>query len=233
VRREVPARVADALHRGELDLGTIPSIEYAAGDYAIVPGVAITSRGRVRSVNLFLKRPLGEVQRVAVDTSSRTSAALVRILLRARLSHEPEYVPMRPDVVGMLGVADAALVIGDPALYFEGATDRVDLGEAWTALTGLPFVWALWAGRKGALRPDQASRLQRAQREAQESFAEIAASYSPGDARRAALNEDYLRRNIVYALGEPEVAGLREFLKRAHGLGLIARAPEIEFYANS
>ena len=143
-------RVADALHSGDIDLGVIPSIEYAAGDYAIVPGVGIASRGPVRSVSLFHRRPLSEVRRVALDSSSRTSAALLRILLHDRLGRDPEYVVMNPSLPDMLATADAALLIGDRALYFEGEESRLDLGQEWTDRTALPFVWAFWAGRRDA-----------------------------------------------------------------------------------
>jgi chorismate dehydratase len=100
--RDTPARVAGCLHSGGVDLGMIPSIEYAFGRYAIVPGIGIGSRGAVQSVLLFHTRPLEDVRRVALDTSSRTSAALVRILLRERRGRDPEYVPMAPVLPDML-----------------------------------------------------------------------------------------------------------------------------------
>jgi chorismate dehydratase len=238
--RDVPSRVADALHAGEIDLGVIPSIEYAAGDYAIVPRVAIASRGAVRSVALFHRRPLEDVRRVALDTSSRTSAALLRILLRDRLGHDPEYVAMPPSLPDMLESADAALLIGDRALYFEGPESRLDLGEEWTERTGLPFVWAFWAGRPGAAGPAEVAGLQAALAAALESLPSIAATYNgaglPGPApgaggrERAALNEDYLRRNIRYRLEQAEALGLSEFYGRAFDLGLIARVPKLRFY---
>ena len=232
--------MADALHAGSVDLGVIPSIEYAAGDYAIVPDVAIASRGPVRSVCLFHRRPLGEVRRVALDSSSRTSAALLRILLRERLGRDPEYVVMPPSVPEMLAAADAALLIGDRALYFEGDESRLDLGKEWTERTGLPFVWAFWAGRPDAAGPVEVERLQSALAAALLALPAIAGAYNgagiPGRTKgeprldRAALNEDYLRRNIAFRLGEAESAGLREFYRRAHGLGLITREPELRFY---
>jgi len=238
--RDVPSRVADALHAGEVDLGVIPSIEYAAGDYAIVPGVAVASRGPVRSVCLFHRGPLQDIRRVALDSSSRTSAALLRILLRERLGRDPEYVVMPPSLPDMLAAADAALLIGDRALYFEGEESRLDLGQEWTALTGLPFVWAFWAGRPEAATPSDIAGLQSTLAAALEALPAIAAAYNgagiPGRTKgeprldRAALNEDYLRRNIVYRLGEAESAGLGEFYRRASGLGLIARVPELRFY---
>jgi predicted solute-binding protein len=238
--RDVPSKVADALHAGAVDLGVIPSIEYAAGDYAIVPRVAIASRGAVRSVALFHRRPLEEIRRVALDSSSRTSAALLRILLRDRLGHDPEYVVMPPSLPDMLEAADAALLIGDRALYFEGTESRLDLGAEWTERTGLPFVWAFWAGRPAAAGPGEVAGLQAALAAALESLPSIAATYNgagvPGRAPgvggpdRAALNEDYLRRNIRYRLEQAEALGLKEFYGRAFDLGLIARVPELRFY---
>ena len=230
--RDVPSRIAERLHAGEIDLGMIPSVEYAAGDYAIVPGIAIASRGPVRSVNLFHRRRLEGVRRVALDASSRTSVALAKILLRERLGHDPEYVSMGPPVEDMLASADAALVIGDPALYFRGEAERLDLGEEWQARTGLPFVFAFWAGRPGAVDEAGVVRLQQALRAGQGAFAQIAAQYNGLGAGRGPESEAYLRRNIVYDLGEEELSGLREFYRRARALGLIERVPELRFHGH-
>ena len=128
---DLPSKVAEGLHAGTIDVGMIPSIEYARGEYAIVPGIAIGSRGPVRSVSLYLRGKLDQVRRVALDTSSRTSVALARILLRERLGRDPEYVDRPPDLKAMLAEADAALVIGDPALYADHDAERLDLGEGW------------------------------------------------------------------------------------------------------
>jgi len=230
VEREVPSRVARRLHAGEVDLGLVPSIEYAFGDYAIVPGVAIGSRGPVRSVLLFHHGPLERVRRVAVDTSSRTSATLVKVLLRERLGRDPQYVPMGPSLVDMLAVAEAALLIGDPALDHEGDAARLDLGEEWTRTTGLPFVYAFWAGREGAVGGSGVRRLQSALASGLEALPAIAARLAAGDAARAAKYEAYLRESIVYRLGEEEQAGLREFYRRAHALSLIPAVPELRFH---
>jgi predicted solute-binding protein len=230
LERDLPSRVAARLHAAGVDLGIIPSIEYALGSYAIVPGIAVGSRGRVRSVSLFHGGSLEAVRRVALDTSSRTSVALVKILLRERLGRDPEYVAMGPSLPEMLRAADAALVIGDPALDQEGST-HLDLGEEWTRLTGLPFVFAFWAGRPGAIAPAGVRRLQQALREGLASLATIAERQAGGDPLRAARYESYLRESIVCRLGEEEQAGLREFYRRAHCLGLIPAVPELRFHA--
>jgi chorismate dehydratase len=233
LEREVPSRVARRLHAGEVDLGLVPSVEYAFGDYAIVPDIAVASRGPVRSVRLFHHGPLDRVRRVALDTSSRTSAALVRILLRERLGRHPQYVPMGPNLVDMLAVADAALLIGDPALDHEADAACLDLGEEWARLTGLPFVFAFWAGRAGAVGAAGVARLQAALRAGLGELPAIAAGQARGDAVRAAKYEAYLRENIVYRLGEEEQEGLREFYRRAHAISLIPAVPELRFHAEA
>ena len=150
IERDVPARVAERLHAGEVDLALIPSIEYALGHYAIVPGIAIASRGPVRSVCLFHRAPLERVRRVAVDSSSRTSAAWCACCCATRLGRDPEYVPMAPTS------ADAGQPRRGAAHRRPGAVRRERRRRASTwarsgrELTGLPFVFAFWAGRPEA-----------------------------------------------------------------------------------
>jgi chorismate dehydratase len=232
LERDLPSTVAARLHAGHTDLGLIPSIEYAMGEYAIVPGLAIASHGPVRSVLLVHLRPVESLRRVALDTSSRTSVALARLLLRERLGHDPEYVAAAPDVSAMLETADAAVIIGDPALYYAGPGARLDLGAEWAARTGLPFVYAFWAGPPGALDPEHVAALQQATARGLINVKKVASTYNIGGPTRAALNEEYLRENIVYALGETELAGLVEFYRRCRAHGLIAREPELRFHGH-
>jgi chorismate dehydratase len=231
LERDLPSQVAEKLHRGESDLGMIPSIEYAFGDYAIVPGLAIGSRGPVRSVNLFHSVPLSELRQVAFDTSSRTSVALAKVLLHETLGRHPRYLDLPPSLPDMLEEAEAALLIGDPALYAETEVPRLDLGEEWTRRTGLPFVYAFWAGPRGVASAADVARLQRALREGLSAVDRIAAAY--GGAGQEGRNASYLRTNVNYALGEEEKHGLLEFYRRAHALGLIPRLPELRFYAQA
>ena len=213
VEREVPSRVARRLHAGEVDLGARPV------DRVRLRRLRDRARGRdrepgpVRSVLLFHHGPLERVRRVALDTSSRTSVALVKILLRERLGRDPQYVPMGPSLVDMLAVADAALLIGDPALDHEGDAARLDLGEEWTRTTGLPFVYAFWAGRAGAVGAAGVGRLQAALAGGPRGPARDRRRATREARRpRAAKYEAYLRENIVYRLGEEEQAGLRRVL---------------------
>src|SRR5207244_4086478 len=141
---------------------------------------------------------------------------VVSYLNAVPLVHGLEGDPRFTLVRDMLAAAEAALVIGDPALYFRGDAERLDLGEEWASRTGLPFVFAFWAGRPGAVDEAGVARLQQALRAGQAAFSQIAAQYNGLGAGRGPESEAYLRRNIVYELGEPELRGLREFYRRAH-----------------
>ena len=151
-----PARVAALLGAGELDVGLIPSIELQRiAGLSVLPGLCVAAEREVRSVLLISNRPPSEIRRLALDLNSRTSAALVQILLRDRYGVAPECVEAAPEVEEMLADADAALVIGDPALHIERGRYLIfDLAREWRQLTGYPFVSAVWA-----LRAEVAIRL--------------------------------------------------------------------------
>ncbi len=164
LRFDVPSVCAALLAAGDIDLGMVPSITLLdrPGD-CVVPGVCIGSDGPVASVALFTRKPIAEVRSIALDTSSRTSVVLTRVLCARRFDIAPSFLPHPPDLSAMLAAADAALLIGDPALFAgeaaRGAT-KIDLGAEWTAMTGLPFVWAFWAGRPDAADAGMVARLQ-------------------------------------------------------------------------
>ncbi len=234
LRYDTPARCADLLEGGLVDLGLIPVFEYARhGGYAVVPRVAIASRGRVDSVALFVRRPLRDVRSIALDISSRTSASLVRVLCARAYGIRPAFVEARPDLPAMLARCDAALLIGDAALFADAAAygaEKVDLGEAWTALTGLPFVWAFWAGRPGAAPPEICTALRAARERGECAIGEIAAREAPDDPGRRRRIARYLRESIAYDLDGAFIEGLRAFFTALAEERLIARAPELRFF---
>ena len=236
IRYDLPSACATLLAAGDIDLGLVPSIEFLQGDYRLVPGVAIGSRGPVASVALFTRVPLADITSLALDTSSRTSVALTRILCAHRFGIAPAFVPHAPDLAAMLRDHGAGLLIGDPALEADhqalGAT-RIDLGEEWTAMTGLPFVYAAWTGRPGAASADDVGALQAAQAEGVAAFEAIAAEYGGGEAGRTAMAARYLRDNIRYGLGGQEAAGLQLFLDYAAELGLAPARRQLEFFESS
>lgn len=224
LRFDPPSQCAELLHANAIDIGMIPSVEFwrGADDYAVVPGMGIISRGPVASVALFTQQPVQEIRTIAADTSSRTSNALLRVLCAERFAIAPEFVEMAPDAGRMLRECDAALIIGDPALYLDAdaaGLTKIDLGAEWTALTDLPFVWAFWAGRPAVVTAPVVEALTRARDEGVAASDEIADTYC-GPAR-AAQGRTYLRENIQYVLGAGEEAGLRRFYDLAEHHGLI------------
>ena len=241
LHHDLPARCAADLQAGSIDVGLIPVIEYARQDptYWIVPGISIASRGEVLTVRLFYRGELAEIKRVAVDTSSRTSVALMTVLLREQFGLNPEQVAAAPDLDAMLHHADAALLIGDPVLPLvaqdavaENAAPRqsLDLGQQWTMMTGKPFVFAFWAGRQGAMGPGHVARLQQARLAGSACLPQIAATFQRERAGDAALYERYLRDHIRHDLGADELDGLQEFYRLAAVHGVIDAEPGLRFY---
>ena len=242
VRFDVPAKCADLLHEGAVDLGLIPSIEYLRGPaeaphtYRIVPGVSIASRGPVASVALFTSKAIRDVRSIALDTSSRTSVALVRVLCAREFKIRPMLYSSGPRLDDMLAIADAGLLIGDKALFLDREASRagetlnkIDLGEVWTRATGLPFVYAFWAGRPDVLTAEDVEALQRARDEGVRRIAEIAAGCF-SDPRQQSIGARYLRDNIKYDLGDDERAGLELFFQYAAEAGAVKRAQPLRFY---
>jgi predicted solute-binding protein len=234
VRYDVPSVCAQLLESAEIDLGMVPSITYLDrhGD-RIVPGVCIGSDGDVASVALFSRTPLRHIRHVALDTSSRTSAALAEILFARRFGVRPGFFPHAPDLSAMLAKADAALLIGDPALFADPrayGADRIDLGREWTEMTGLPFVWAFWAGRPDAASPDVVALLQEAARQGIAHSDDVANAFLSPDPARQAVGRRYLREHLRFELDDRMVDGLRRFYQEAHALGLVPRDGPVEFY---
>ena len=257
LRYDVPSECARLLHGGGIDVGLIPSIEYLrGGPYRIVPDLAIASRGPVASVAIYTTKPVGDVQSIALDTSSRTSVALVSVLCPRLFKIRPTLESRGPDVADMLDRCDAALLIGDNALLLdhenirlplsrlapspnvrdqlapspEPRLEKIDLGEAWSTLTGLPFVWAFWAGRPDALDDDDVQALFRARDAGVTQSERIAREYFPDSQVRQAAGAAYLRDNIKYSLGDDERAGLELFYRYAAEAGVVDKALVPRFY---
>jgi chorismate dehydratase len=233
VRYDVPSVCATLLHAGEIDLGLVPSVEYLRSDYRMIPGVGVGSRGAIASVALYTTRPVADVRSIALDTSSRTSVALIQVLCQHHFRIRPRFVTHVPELETMVRAADAALLIGDPAFDAEHEAlglQKVDLGEEWTRMTGLPFIYAAWTGRPGVANPSDVAALQDAQAEGVRASEAIAAEYGRGDARRTARAAAYLRDNVKYGIGPDEAKGLQLFLDYAADLGLAAARRRLEFF---
>jgi predicted solute-binding protein len=255
----VPSLCAESLRRGTADVAIIPAVEYQRMDHVVVlPGMSVAAKGAVRSILVIAKKPIELAKKIALDTSSRSSQALVRILCKERWGIAPEFVPTAPEPSAMLDEADAALLIGDPALRVVVKMDEIaarlasdgtccggdpsdlpvpghealfvyDVAHEWREMTGLPCVLALWVARRGAVTP--------------EVLADFAASKDYGMARLpviaegaeaklkmpAATLERYLRDNIDFSLDEENLSGLELYFQKCAEAGLIPRAKAVEF----
>jgi predicted solute-binding protein len=178
-----------------------------------------------------------QVRTIALDTSSRTSAALVRILCRRAFDVGPTFVPHAPDLGSMLAAADAALLIGDPALFVDAVAhgaDKVDLGQVWAEMTGLPFVWAFWSGRSDAVEGTSVVQtLQDAAARGMEELPAIAAAYCAVSPDRVPLAERYLRENLEFRLSSNAIRGLEAYLREAVDSGVAKELRRIEFFGDT
>ena len=221
------------LHEGTIDLGLIPSIEYSAGDYRIVPGIGVISDGPVASVALFTKVAVPRVRSIALDTSSRTSTALMRVLCDRHFRLSPAFVPHAPDLPAMLERCDAALLIGDRALFAAPralGVEKIDLGSEWQAMTGLPFVYAFWAGAPGVLSEEDVTCLQEARDAGVREIDEIARSFFAAEPEKRDVGARYLRENIRFDLGPRERQGFELFARLAAEAGAAVAPRRAAFY---
>jgi predicted solute-binding protein len=255
----VPSQCAEALRRGDVDIAIIPSIEYQRIEGLVaLPDMAVASNTEARSLLVVAKKPVEMARRFALDTSSRSTVALTKILAKRHWKISPEFVDAFPNPSAMLEDADAALVIGDPALrvslkmaVLAGKTPSLDTccsGDAedmpvpgvdtlfvydvvhqWRETTGRPAVLAIWAGRRDAITPGVVADFQASKAYGLEHVRDI----SEGAALKLDLPacplEQYLRQNIQFDLDEEKLAGLRLFYEMAAEDGLIPAARPIEF----
>jgi predicted solute-binding protein len=215
---ETPAVCADRLESGEADIGIVPAIELGRLGLEMIPGSCIASRGPVRSILLISKVPLDQIQTLAADSSSRTSVMLARVVLAERFDTKPDFTTMAPDLSAMLERADAALIIGDPALRINPSKlpYRVhDLGAEWTEWTGHPMVFAVWASRKGLPREELAAAFRDSAAYGSARVDEIVAAEAATRNIPETLARQYLTQHIQFELGEKEEQGLKTFLEYA------------------
>lgn len=227
--KDTPDRLNDMLVAGELDIGPISLVEYLrnADELVLLPDLAIGSDGPVLSVNLVSQVPLSALDgaRVAMGSTSRTSVRLARMWLEQVHGVRPAYFSCPPDLTTMLLEAQAAVLIGDAALRATYDAPRRglalhDLGEAWREWTGLPMVFAVWAARRSyaeqhpGLVKDVHAAFLRSRDDARAHVDEVAAAAARWEVFDAATLAAYFRR-LDFSLGDRQLAGLREFARRA------------------
>jgi|SRR5581483_1671020 len=231
----IPSRCAQMLADGSADIGIIPVAAYTGiENLLILPDIAIASDDAVRSILLVSKVPLETIGTVALDRSSRSSAALVQVLFAKQWKHAVSFVPAEPELDAMLASNDAALLIGDPALKVDRARYLTwDLAHEWRMFTGRPFVFAFWAVRAGAASEDELAYVAEvfsASRDAGLAhLPEIANEWS----RKLELSPEfitsYLTENIQYSLHARNIAGMQLFFELAAELKVLPPAPELRF----
>jgi chorismate dehydratase len=237
LQRDLPARLADLLFEGCIDVGLIPIVEYLRGvGTELAAGVCIASRGPVRTVKVFSRVPLEESRSVAVDRGSRTSVAMLRVLLAELYDSQPDLHVVEPRPENLFHQHDTVLVIGDRAESVDSSgMHAYDLGQLWNEFSGLPFVYAAWV-LGPHLAPVEFDERRRAL------VRELCAARDRGIANLPALAErearmrgadaadilDYWTHSIHYTLGDAEMEGLRLFSELAARHDLIPHERVVE-----
>jgi len=238
---DFPSRLAVALERKELDAALVPSIEVlqSKGEYEIVSDACVAARGPVRSVKVYFRVPPGEVKTLSLDEGSRTSATLVRVMLFHKYGVEPEVeqLPLATRIASKAVArtsADAILLIGDRAMHPVGEDfhDVWDLGDAWLKWTGLPFVFAIWAGRSERIPAGLATLFSEARNSGVASAEEIARREAALLGIDPKIAVEYLTQNLHFTLGPAERSGLKLFAQLAEQAGLASGGHELVFHTD-
>src|SRR6266403_5729092 len=253
----VPSQCAEQLRAGQADVAIIPAIEYQRiDDLVILPDMAIASKKQVRSLLIIAKKPIQQVKSFALHGSSRSTQALTRILCADKWKIAPEFFEATPDLVEMLEQADAALLIGDPALRISLGIEKdsqigtegqsicpaatlaitsaellyvYDVASEWRSLTELPAVLAVWSARRNVATPEVTSDFLASRDFGLSHIPEICYDASLELELPAQAIETYLRRNIDFSLDSENRRGLDLYYQLAARLGLIPKAKSIEW----
>jgi predicted solute-binding protein len=228
LRFVLPSECADDLREGRADIGLVPIIELARQpDLSVIPGSAIVCQGAVRSILLVSRCPLAEIRTLAADNSSRTSVVLTQLVLHAQGVKAPVVTPHRPNLDAMLRTADAALIIGDPALRLDPQMTHwrgeqafaYDVGQQWVEMTGQPMVFAVWAAKEH-VDSSAAGVFEESKRYGLSHVDEIVEKESEGRNFDPDLIREYVTSHISYDLGFRERMAIEHYLQLAQEAGL-------------
>ena len=218
----VPSECADRVARGDADIGIIPVAEIKRLQLPFLREVGIACRGPVRTILLISKTRPEQIRTLAADSSSRTSVMLTRVVLKRKYGCSPEVRIQPPNLTDMLAQADAALIIGDPALQIEPDSlpyHVLDLGKEWTEMTGRAMIFALWSGPARFMTDENARAFAASCRFGLEHLDDIVAISSRERGFPEPLVREYLTRNLVLDLTPDDLKGLDLFWAYADELG--------------
>lgn len=223
----VPSLLAQMLADGEIAAALVSSFEYfRTPGYAIAPGVSISGQGDIESVRAFARVAWRRIESLALDTSSLTSVALLKILLAEQLDAYPAFLHAEPNLSAMLAQADACLLIGDEGWLADGTDlNVVDLGRAWRRLTGLPFVYAVWLGKPENITPPLVDALATAKAWGLTQIDAIAAEEAERIGTSVRKCRHYLTEVMDYELGEEHLEALAVFGTKAYHQQLLPHPP--------
>jgi chorismate dehydratase len=213
----------------ELDVALLSPIDYArnSNDYLIVPNICVSSTAS-RTVLLHLREGLRRINTIAVDIGLTSELVLAKIVLSERYDSGPQFIPMTPDINTMLTKADAALLVGGPALFSSLDTARtIDLVEEWNDLTDLPYVHALWLSRRDSLTLGAVHSLKQSREEGLHHLKDIALAASENEHITREECESYLS-SFSFDLDDEAIESISEFYRYAFYYGVLSEVPEIK-----
>ena len=255
----VPSQCAEDLRSGRAAVAIIPAIEYQRiDDLVILPDMAIASKNQVRSLLIIAKKPIEQLKSFALDASSRSTQTLTRILCAEKWKIAPQFFESQPDLGAMLQQADAAMIIGDPALRISVGIEKetwpgaegqatcpaaalgitsaemlyvYDVVGEWRSLTGLPAVLAVWAAKRVVATPEVAADFLASRDFGMSRIPEICFDAARELELPQRTLESYLRSNIDFSLDRENRRGLERYFAYAAKLGLIPQAKPVEWAA--
>lgn len=230
---DLPSRLADRMAAGDLDVALIPSIEVITEPtYTVVSDACIGCHGPVWSVKMLSRVAPEKIKTLALDEGSRTSRVLSRIVLQKQFGVSPVLTTLEISEDWTQTETDAVLIIGDRAMAADPPEFPYtwDLGEAWKQMTGLPFVFALWAARTTESLDRLVGVLSRARDRGVADVGSIAAAHAAGYDLSVGLAEHYLKHNLHFYLGDAEKRGLELYFQHAADLGIIAPNLQLQFH---
>jgi chorismate dehydratase len=231
--QSTPNNSAKRLREGEVELALIPSLEYARKKeiWNIIPDICISCSGVIKNRQLFFKKGLKDIKTVAVDSNAEMSWILLKILMKEKFMMNPEFVKMDPDIDKMFSRAEAALLVGDNALrYIPRYKSRLDLNEEWEDLTGLPFVYAFWAGREFTIHDKDVSTIINSFELGKRNIEKISKEYAKSHSEEWPVYHDILTKNTQYIFSDSEQDGLSEYFNYAFFFGFIEYLPDLKFF---